>query len=74
MPQPGASLLSYPAAIPLSNHTLVRLADLLREQRNQRRCRWRRLPPEAFATTDGTHFILKLQVVGPAAGAGAARG
>src|SRR3712207_9488538 len=43
MPQPGASLLSCPAAIPLSNHTLVRLADLLRQQRNQRRCRWRRL-------------------------------
>ncbi len=43
MPQPGASLLSYPAAIPLSNHTLVRLADLLRQQRNQRKGRWRRL-------------------------------
>jgi hypothetical protein len=36
-------LLSYPAAIPLSNRTLVELADLLRHQRNQRRCRWRRL-------------------------------
>ncbi|GAA1299350.1 hypothetical protein Psi02_62490 [Planotetraspora silvatica] len=45
MPQPGASLLSYPAAIPLSNCTLVRLADLIRAQRAQRRCRWRRLDP-----------------------------
>ncbi len=36
-------MLSYPAAIPLSNRTLVELADLLRRQRNQRRCRWRRL-------------------------------
>src|SRR5438552_3927966 len=45
MPQPGASLLSYPAAIPLSTRTLTRLADLLRQQRRQRRCRWRRLDP-----------------------------
>ncbi len=45
MPQPGASLLSYPAAIPLSQPTLVELADLLRHQRNQRRSRWRRLEP-----------------------------
>src|SRR5437764_1381012 len=45
MPQPGASLLSYPAAIPLSNRTLVELADLLRHQRHQRRSRWRRLGP-----------------------------
>ncbi len=43
MPQPGASLLSYPAAIPLSQRTLVELADLLRCERNQRRSRWRRL-------------------------------
>ncbi|GII32344.1 hypothetical protein Pmi06nite_57860 [Planotetraspora mira] len=45
MPQPGASLLSYPAAIPLSNCTLVRLADLIRAQRAQRRYPWRRLDP-----------------------------
>lgn len=45
MPQPGASLLSYPAAIPLPNRTLVRLADLIRAQRVQRRSRWRRLDP-----------------------------
>jgi hypothetical protein len=38
-------LLSYPAAIPLSNRTLVRLADLIRAQRVQRRSRWRRLDP-----------------------------
>jgi len=43
MPQPKASLLSYPAAIPLSNRTLIELADLLRYERNQRRSRWRRL-------------------------------
>ncbi len=30
MPQPGASLLSYRASIPLSNHTLIRLAKLIR--------------------------------------------
>ncbi len=45
MPQPGASLLSYRAAIPLSNRTLVRLADLIRAHRAQRRSRWRRLGP-----------------------------
>ncbi|ETK33066.1 transposase IS493 [Microbispora sp. ATCC PTA-5024] len=45
MPQPGASLLSYPAAIPLSNRTLVRLADLIRAHRAERRSRWRRLNP-----------------------------
>jgi hypothetical protein len=38
-------LLSYPAAIPLSNHTLIRLAGLLRARRAERRCRWRRLDP-----------------------------
>ncbi len=43
MPQPGASLLSYRAAIPLSNRTLARLADLIRARRAERRCRWRRL-------------------------------
>jgi hypothetical protein len=45
MPQPGASLLSYPAAIPLSNRTLIELADVLRHQRRLRRSRWRRLDP-----------------------------
>lgn len=43
MPQPGVSLLSYPAAIPLSTRALTRLADLLRAHRSRRRCRWRRL-------------------------------
>ncbi|MEV0228405.1 transposase family protein [Nonomuraea sp. NPDC050786] len=36
-------MLSYPAAIPLSNHTLIRLAELIRDRRAERRCRWRRL-------------------------------
>ncbi len=45
MPRPGASLLSYRASIPLSNRTLVRLAELIRAQRTERRCRWRRLDP-----------------------------
>jgi hypothetical protein len=45
MPQPEASMLSYRAAIPLSNHTLARLADLIRAQRAERRSRWRRLDP-----------------------------
>ncbi|WP_055480807.1 IS5/IS1182 family transposase [Sphaerimonospora mesophila] len=38
-------MLSYPAAIPLSNHTLIRLADLIRAHRAERRSRWRRLMP-----------------------------
>jgi hypothetical protein len=38
-------VLSYPAAIPLSNRTLVRLGDLIREHRVRRRSRWRRLDP-----------------------------
>jgi hypothetical protein len=38
-------VLSYPAAIPLSNHTLVRLADLIRAERARLRTRWRRLEP-----------------------------
>lgn len=45
MPQPGASLLSYPAAIPLSTQTLNHLSELIRAHRVQRRCRWRRLEP-----------------------------
>jgi hypothetical protein len=45
MPQPGASLLSYPASIPLSNRSLTELADLIRQRRNQQRSRWRRLDP-----------------------------
>ncbi len=38
-------MLSYPAAIPLSQRTLTELADLIRHRRNQRRCRWRCLAP-----------------------------
>ncbi|WP_031168029.1 IS5/IS1182 family transposase [Streptosporangium roseum] len=38
-------MLSYRASIPLSNHTLIRLAELIRNQRAERRCRWRRLDP-----------------------------
>ncbi|ACU34921.1 hypothetical protein Amir_0963 [Actinosynnema mirum DSM 43827] len=38
-------MLSYPAAIPLSNHTLIRLADLIRAERTRLRTRWRRLDP-----------------------------
>lgn len=45
MPQPGASLLSYRASIPLSNHTLIRLAELIRTRRAERRSRWRKLDP-----------------------------
>lgn len=44
-----ASLLSYPAAIPLSHHTLIRLAELIRARRAERRCRWRRLDPSRQA-------------------------
>jgi DDE superfamily endonuclease/Helix-turn-helix of DDE superfamily endonuclease len=36
-------MLSYPAAIPLSTRTLKHLADLIREHRQVRRSRWRRL-------------------------------
>ncbi|MEV4284047.1 transposase family protein [Nonomuraea bangladeshensis] len=42
-------MLSYRAAIPLSNHTLTRLAALIRAQRAARRCRWRRLDPSRQA-------------------------
>jgi hypothetical protein len=38
-------LLSYPATITLSTRTLNHLADLIRHQRRERRCRWRRLDP-----------------------------
>lgn len=38
-------MLSYRASIPLSNHTLIRLAGLIRAQRAERGCRWRRLDP-----------------------------
>jgi hypothetical protein len=38
-------LLSYPAAIPLSNRTLTELADLIRHHRNLHQSRWRRLDP-----------------------------
>ncbi|GAA3463405.1 hypothetical protein J2S66_002898 [Saccharothrix longispora] len=39
------AVLSCPAAIPLSDHTLVRLGDLIRAERVRRRSRWRRLDP-----------------------------
>ncbi len=42
-------MLSYRVAIPLSNHTLIRLAKLIRAQRAERRCRWRRLDPSRQA-------------------------
>jgi DDE superfamily endonuclease len=45
MPPPGASLLSYPAAIPLSTRSLNHLAGLIRSHRRQRRSHWRRLEP-----------------------------
>jgi hypothetical protein len=38
-------MLSYPAAIPLSTRTLNHLADLIRQHRDRRRSRWRRLDP-----------------------------
>ncbi|MFC6581449.1 transposase family protein [Planomonospora parontospora] len=38
-------MLSYPAAIPLSNRTLARLTELIRVRRAERRSRWRRLKP-----------------------------
>ena len=38
-------MLSYPATIPLSSRTLNHLADRIRQHRNQRRSRWRRLDP-----------------------------
>ncbi|MFS1305387.1 transposase family protein [Streptosporangium longisporum] len=42
-------MLSYRASIPLSNHTLARLAELIRTRRIERRCRWRRLDPSRQA-------------------------
>ncbi|TDC00145.1 IS5/IS1182 family transposase [Micromonospora fluostatini] len=38
-------MLSYPSAISLSSRTLNHLADRIRQHRNQRRSRWRRLDP-----------------------------
>ncbi|MGW3608240.1 transposase family protein [Micromonospora sp. NPDC005161] len=38
-------MLSYPSTIPLSSRTLTHLADRIRQHRNQRRSRWRRLAP-----------------------------
>lgn len=38
-------MLSYPAAIPLSNRTLARLSELIRARRAEQRSRWRRLNP-----------------------------
>jgi len=38
-------LLTYPASIPLSAHTLTYLADLLRAHRRHKGTRWRRLNP-----------------------------
>ncbi|TYB62863.1 transposase family protein, partial [Microbispora tritici] len=38
-------MLSYPAAIPLSNRTLARLAELICSHRAEHRSRWRRLNP-----------------------------
>jgi hypothetical protein len=49
-------LLSYPAAIPLSNRTLVRLADLIRARRVELRCRWRRLDPGQQALLAVAHL------------------
>src|ERR1043166_2504159 len=45
MSSPGASMLSYPATIPLSTHTLNQLAELIRGHRRAFRSRWRRLDP-----------------------------
>ncbi|MGV9771306.1 transposase family protein [Streptosporangium sp. NPDC003464] len=38
-------MLSYRAAIPLSNHTLMRLAELIRTRHAERRSRWRKSDP-----------------------------
>jgi hypothetical protein len=38
-------LLTYPASIPLSTHTLSHLAQLVRAHRKAIGCRWRRLDP-----------------------------
>jgi hypothetical protein len=49
-------LSSCRATIPLSNHVLVRLADLIRVQHVERRCRWRRLAPAQQALLVLTHL------------------
>ncbi|GAA3019210.1 hypothetical protein GCM10017559_49210 [Streptosporangium longisporum] len=43
MPRPGASLLPCRASIPLSDHTLIRLAELTRTRHAEPRSRWRKL-------------------------------
>ncbi|MBO3751268.1 transposase family protein [Streptosporangiaceae bacterium NEAU-GS5] len=49
-------MLSYPAAISLSNRTLTRLADLIRARRAERRSRWRRLNPGQQALPTLAHL------------------
>ncbi len=49
-------MLSCPAAIPLSNHTLIRMAELIRAQRAESRCWWRRLDPSRQALLVPAHL------------------
>jgi hypothetical protein len=49
-------LLSYPAAIPLPDHPLIRLAELIRARRAECRCRWRRLDPSRQALLVPAHL------------------
>lgn len=62
-----ASLLSCPAAIPLSDHTLTHLVGLIRARRAKRRCRWSRLDPARQALLvlahlrDGDIYARKLR-------------
>ncbi|GAA0586533.1 hypothetical protein GCM10010172_84680 [Paractinoplanes ferrugineus] len=44
-PTGSLAMLSYPAAIRLSSRTLNHLADRIRDHRQQRGSRWRRLNP-----------------------------
>lgn len=49
-------MLSYPAAIPLPTRTLNHLAGLIRQHRDQRRSRWRRLDPARQALLAPAHL------------------
>ena len=49
-------MLSYPAVIALSTHTLNHLADLIRQHRRLQRSRWRRLDPGQQALLTLAHL------------------
>src|SRR4051794_23824586 len=56
LPSTGASLLTYPASIPLSTRSLTRLTELVRDRRRALGGRWRRLPAQQQALMALAHL------------------